>query len=87
LNVRVTVPDEIVPMSVTPVVLGASNTILCVTPELFWKETPVPFGTLTCKGSKLALCMHNVFAGQVPGEGGGDGGVTIPLTPPPPLQD
>ena len=74
-------------MSDTPVDLGASNTMLCVMPELFWNVTAVPFGTLNDEGSKLAPCMHNVFAGHVPGEGGGGGaggGLTMPAEPLPP---
>lgn len=65
LNVRVTVPDEIGPIFVTPVERGALNTISCGTPEPFVNDTTVPFGTVTCEGSKLAPCTHNVFAAQV----------------------
>ena len=48
-NVRVTVPDVMLPMSVTPRG-GESKTMLCSTVELLVNDTTVPFGTVRLVG-------------------------------------
>jgi hypothetical protein len=90
LNVRVDEPEAMLPMSVIAGSLGASNTTLWVTPEVFEKVTWVPFVTLSSAGSNVAPRMQIVAAAQVPpppgGGGGGGGGDTIP-PPLPPLHE
>ena len=75
------------PMSVIPAG-GESNTTLCVTPELFSKDTAVPLETVRVVGSKELERMQNVLSEHVDGGGGGGGGGEIipPPPPPPPPQ-